>query len=336
MVIIYIASLIAIEIGWIFSILTPDIFANVLIPYISISYYVLIIGFGLIGITFALFFHNFRIYGGRLFTFNMRWILILSLLIVTFSAIFANNTKVSSAESYPFLATISIMLRLITYVGILFLGLAFYHLMSRTFIIEGFERRFKLFDQRLLIMGFLIGIIGIIIQAIYLILKALILYEIISLELPYYRVLEIDSYFYTIHLIDAMASISFILMMIYLLSIFLAIMNFVPKELLSIPLGKIIRMDLKSLFTFAWIMILIFCIIRAVTEMLVGEPRWVWHWGEGLRREPFLPIAYEMHWFLWFCSRLFIYFGFILICVVFNQFLRIWMTNPQFIARKST
>jgi hypothetical protein len=225
------------------------------------------------------------------------------------------------SEFILFYIIVGTIITLIIYIAILILGLSLYYLISDHFRNQQFKTYYKFFSPRLLTVGLLIGLVGIIAQVIYTMFFSLLFFEII--EFNFDPLIEVgSSHSIWLHQIPSFVALFFI--HISLILIFLSTINAVPKEILFIPIVKLVRTNIIQLFKISIWFLTIFAVIIFITRTF--EP---WQIGFRLVEAPFHEqLINHIHRFLRTISILFIPIIFGLISIVFYKIFHVLKFRP--------
>jgi hypothetical protein len=219
------------------------------------------------------------------------------------------------------------VMRLITYISILFIGISFHRLVAGRFARENIVPLFRLNNRFWFNNARIIGILGCICQLIYLIIA----YLLGELEIMYasYPHIELRGNLYWINVLDLPFWLGTFFILMSMILFLLASINTIPMELLAIRIGKLYRTDLISLFKFALIILVMFSILRFISGMI--RLFFIWNrFGVGIigsdvyRYTRLFRGGIPIIEFLKFISPLFMYFGFLILCIGFHHIFRTW------------
>jgi hypothetical protein len=228
------------------------------------------------------------------------------------------------AESYSSLLDgISIILsfvEIVLYIAIFLITLVFFHLFTTLFGNESMSTGGALKKKNLWKITIIIGICACIFQLIAGVIYLLQLKEIIEFD-PY---IDLGSRFW-LYTLNIPSSISYLLIVIYLLLIFNTTLKLVPTRLRRIVIGRYNRIDASTNLRIASILIIIFSITNVITYMIRYDYPTYGPEMFGMQRQTIQSLIIDwVYRFLDNYSRLFVYFGFLLICQVFYHIFRNW------------
>jgi hypothetical protein len=228
------------------------------------------------------------------------------------------------AESYSSLLDgISIILsfvEIVLYIAIFLITLVFFHLFTTLFGNESMSTGGALKKKNLWKITIIIGICACIFQLIAGVIYLLQLKEVIKFD-PY---VDLGSRFW-LYTLNIPSSISYLLIVIYLLLIFNTTLKLVPTRLRRIVIGRYNRIDASTNLRIASILIIIFSITNVITYMIRYDYPTYGPEMFGMQRQTIQSLIIDwVYRFLDNYSRLFVYFGFLLICQVFYHIFRNW------------
>jgi hypothetical protein len=309
--------------------------------------WIAIIGFGLFGLVFIKLLRRYepqrlflRRSINRTFRESIFIIIVLSFGIVMVDVILnllfrfnGMNSDTRSTLRITYIITSNI-LRLIIYISILIMGLTFYYIIFDIFRDKRFENHNRFFSSRIITIGLLIGIVGVIAQVIFVLILFLALGDIIPSSFDS----TIDIRFGEvrwIHTVWIPFALARLLIMISLLLMFFTSINSIPGKILKDPVKLILRINLKVIFYFGTVIVLFFSFTQFLIPILGVNTGGL---GED---ESIIVSLYRHFWihvyiFLRELSSSLVLLGFALISLVFYKILRKIEWHPYLFPSKPT
>lgn len=302
-----------------------------------LHYWVPVVGFGIMGLYFYVFFQRNNINpilmmkkGSReLFFFCLLFIIIAFLFfeITTTTILIPFYTGSMGIDEYAdaavILALFFAIFRLLIYIAIVVIGLAFNKLVYNLFGPRPVRIRSRLNPRALVNIALVVGVFACIFQII-----------VIALGVMWPNGLGGDTFPRIPLGSDFMLITSSIpfwigtLLIIFILVLILkATMDQLPIQYQHLLIGKPIRMDIRSIFRFSLVLIVVSSILRMLTSVIIT---WRWYfgveWGEGDFFRPSFDEIFivNMYYITKFLSPLIFYFGFALVCLCFYHVFRAW------------
>lgn len=299
-------------------------------------YWIPIVGFGIMGVTFYLVFARHNINPIVILNKNSRKLFFYCLMFVVITVVFFEimfmfllislfhnvmNWDVYEA-TMDILIILSPLFRLFMYIAIIVIGLAFNKITNVMFG-PGHMRMQLRFNPRFITnIALVVGFFACISQAVGLIL--VIFGRSGGLDDGTFPIHHLGSDFFLVtgnipHWLGTL------LIALYLVIILMVTMNSIPIHYQHLFIGKLMRMDIQSIFRFSLILIVVSSILRMVTGVIMT---WQRIFDLGMEREwlfgpPFQDVfIVNMYYLARFLSPLFFFLGFALICLCFHHIFR--------------
>lgn len=303
-----------------------------LLRYPWILNYLYIMGFCFIGLVFYIKFERYNINPVRFLKLKTKKTFLICLLAIVGCIIVMGVLitliwhyfyyEIFDQETFLKIDRLSILtsvMGLIMYIAIFIIGLSFFHLFTAVFYNQRYPDILAPKKRMMINIAVIIGIIACILQFINMVLY-------ISWINNYSPYIELGSDFW-LYTLNIPYSVSFLLVVIYMMLIFNAIVKTVPFRLTGIVMGKTLRIDASSNFRIASVLIVIFSITKAITGMILyrNPVRELGFFGRPIQEPPLQDVIIEsVYRFLQGYSHLFVYFGFLLFCIGFHHIFRTW------------
>jgi hypothetical protein len=300
-------------------------------------YWVPVVGFGIIGLYFYVVFQRNNINpilimrkGSReLFFFCLLFIIIgfLFFEIISTAILIPFYSGSMSLDEYADAAVIFALynniFKILMYVAIIVTSLAFNKLVYHLFGPRPIRIRSRLNPRFLVNIALIAGVFACIFLAFFMAIGLTMSNEMDSNIFP---LIHLGSDFLLVT-----GNIPFwlgkLLVIFSLVIILKATMDTLPAQYQHLVIGKSVRMDLRSIFGFSLILIVVSSILRMLTSVIIT---WRWYfgveWGEGDFLRPTFDEIFivNMYHITKYISPLIFYFGFALVCLCFHHIFRAW------------
>jgi hypothetical protein len=318
--------------------------------YPTLYYWIPVIGFGVMGLTFYVVFHRHNLMPVQFLNKDSRKLFFFSLLFIVITVLFFEIIYASLFFSWyyntldwqiysntmDFLGIATPLFRLLTYIAIIIIGLAFHRTLSRMFEPGHIRKQVKFSPRFMINIGLIVGAFACILQVIVFVMDVFWLpsgrdvreFPVIDLGTDYFLVTAYIPFW-----------LGTLLIALYLVIILMVTMNSVPIHYQHLIIGKSMRMDIQSIFRFSLILIVFSSILRMLTGVILT---WRWIWGremgdEWLFDRPFHDVFIDNIYYLTkFLSPLLLYLGFAFVCLCFHHIFRAWQYTKLAEAGKPT